>query len=124
RLMTAYSRDEHKLAAGHGALWNGGVFLYVPQNVDIEFPIQSLSFADDAGATFMPHILVVAQSNSRFSFLQQAASLLGRGEAGTVLHNSAVEVFAGPGAHVRYAAVHHMDESVVDIAYRRAVLEN
>jgi len=40
-----------------------------------------------------------------------------------LLHNSAVEIFAGPGAHVRYAAVHHMDASVVDIAYRRAMLE-
>jgi len=124
RLMTAYRRDEHKLAAVHGALWNGGVFLYVPKNVDIEFPIQSLSFVDDAGASFMPHILVVAESNSRFSFVQQAASLLSGDEQGTVLHNSAVEVFAGPGAHVRYAAVHHMDAGVVDVAYRRAVLDN
>lgn len=45
--MTAYTKDEHKLAAVHAALWNGGVFLYVPRNVTIEAPIQALLFADD-----------------------------------------------------------------------------
>jgi Fe-S cluster assembly protein SufD len=123
-LMTEYKKDEHKLAAVHAALWNGGVFLYVPRNVDIEFPIQALMFADDAEATFMPHILVVADSNSRVSFVEQAATLLNGVEDKTLLHNSAVEIFAKAGAHVRYAAVHHMDTGVVDVAYRRAVLAN
>lgn len=122
-LMTAYRRDEHKLAAVHGALWNGGVFLYVPRDVDIEFPVHALLFADDAEATFMPHILIVADSNSSVSFVEQTTSLL-EGKEGALLHNSAVEIFAKAGAHVRYAAVHHMDEQVVDVAYRRAVLEN
>ncbi|WP_276357513.1 Fe-S cluster assembly protein SufD [Cohnella caldifontis] len=123
-LMTAYKKDEHKLAAVHAALWNGGVFLYVPRNVDIEFPVQALLFADDADATFMPHVLIVADTNSRVSFVEQAAAELNAGEGRTLLHNAAVEIFAKSGAHVRYAAVHHMDAGVVDVSYRRAVLDN
>lgn len=122
-LMTAYAKDEHKLSAVHAALWNGGVFLYVPRNVDIEFPVQALLFADDAEATFMPHILIVADSNSRVAFVEQVASSVQDGASG-LLHNSAVEIFAKAGAHVRYAAVHHMDRGVTDIAYRRAELAN
>jgi Fe-S cluster assembly protein SufD len=121
--MTAYARDEHKLAAVHAALWSGGVFLYVPRNVTIDAPIQALLFADDSEATFMPHILVIAESNSRVSFVEQLASSLA-GASGTLLHNSAVEVFAKSGALVRYAAVHQMDNSAIDIAYRRAILDN
>ncbi|MFC5468454.1 Fe-S cluster assembly protein SufD [Cohnella suwonensis] len=121
--MTAYAKDEHKLSAVHGALWNGGVFLYVPKNVVIEEPIQALLFADDAEATFMPHVLVVAETNSRVSFVEQLASGLANA-TGTLLHNSAVEVFAKAGAVVQYAAVHQMDSSAIDIAYRRAVLDN
>jgi Fe-S cluster assembly protein SufD len=121
--MTAYARDEHKLAAVHAALWSGGVFLYVPRNVTIDAPIQALLFADDAEATFMPHILVIAESNSRVSFVEQLASSLADA-SGTLLHNSAVEVFAKSGALVRYAAVHQMDNSAIDIAYRRAILDN
>lgn len=123
-LMTAYGKDEHKLAALHAALWNGGVFLYVPKNVEIEVPIQALIFADDAAATFVPHILVVADTNSRVSFVEQAATALESGNASTLLLNGAVEIFSKAGAHVRYASVHHMDESVIDISYRRAILDN
>jgi Fe-S cluster assembly protein SufD len=122
-LMTAYGRDEHKLSALHAALWSGGVFLYVPRNVDVELPVQALLFVDDVTATFTPHILVIAESNSRISFVEHAASALTDREA-TLLHNSAVEVFVKPGAHVRYASVHHMDNNIIDIAYRRAILDN
>jgi len=121
--MTAYAKDEHKLAAVHAALWNGGVFLYVPKNVEISAPIQALLFADDAEATFMPHVLVVADTHSRVTFVEQVASALGE-TSSTLLHNSAVEVFAKAGATVQYAAVHQLDESAIDIAYRRAVLDN
>lgn len=121
--MTLYAKDEHKLAALHAALWNGGVFLYVPKNVVIEEPIQALLFADDAEATFMPHILVIADQHSQVAFVEQVATLVPQAES-TLLHNSAVEVFAKAGAQVRYASVHHMDASVVDIAYRRATLDN
>ncbi|MBB6733495.1 Fe-S cluster assembly protein SufD [Cohnella zeiphila] len=122
-LMTAYERGEHKLSAMHGALWNGGAFLYVPRGVEIEVPVQALLYADDAEATFAPHILVIADANSRVTVVETASSSLGETDA-TLLHNGAVEVFAKAGAQVRYAAVHHMDSKAIDISYRRAVLEN
>lgn len=123
-LMKAYGKDEHKLAALHAALWNGGVFLYVPRNVVVEEPVQALFFADDANATFVPHVLIVAEANSRVSFVEQAASALGESGESVLLSNGAVEVFAKDGAQVHYASVHHMDDNVIDISYRRAVLAN
>lgn len=121
-LMKAYEPGEHKLSAMHAALWNGGVFLYVPRNVEIESPIQAILYADDAEATFVPHVLVVADANSRVSFVESLTTELA-GSSSTLLHNGAVEVFAKAGAHVQYAAVHHMDSSAIDVSYRRAVLE-
>ncbi|WP_217594074.1 Fe-S cluster assembly protein SufD [Cohnella sp. GbtcB17] len=119
-LMTAYTPDEHKLAALHAALWNGGVFLYVPRGVELEEPVQALLFADDAEATFVPHVLIVAEANSRVTVVENAATAVG--EAAIVL-NGAVEVFAKAGSHVRYAAVHSLEKGAVDVSYRRAVLE-
>ncbi|RUS43570.1 Fe-S cluster assembly protein SufD [Cohnella sp. AR92] len=122
-LMTAYERDEHKLSALHGALWNGGMFLYVPRGVVIEKPVQAILFADDAEATFAPHILVVADANSQVTVVEHVSSDLGEGVSATLLHNAAVEIFAKPGAKVRYASVHHMDSTAIDVTYRRAILE-
>ncbi|THF83704.1 Fe-S cluster assembly protein SufD [Cohnella fermenti] len=122
-LMTAYERNEHKLSALHAALWNGGVFLYVPRGVVIEEPIQAILFADDAEATFVPHILVIADANSQATVVEHTFSALGDAPAATLLHNAAVEVFAKQGAQVRYASVHHMDSTAIDVTYRRAILE-
>lgn len=119
-LMTAYTPDEHKLAALHAALWNGGVFLYVPRGVEIEEPVQALLFADDAEATFVPHVLIVAEANSRVTVVENATTAVG--EAAIVL-NGAVEVFAKAGSQVRYAAVHSLESGAVDVSYRRAVLD-
>ncbi|MDG0813764.1 Fe-S cluster assembly protein SufD [Cohnella rhizosphaerae] len=119
-LMTAYTPDEHKLAALHAALWNGGVFLYVPRGVEIEEPVQALLFADDAEATFVPHVLIVAEANSRVTVVENASTAVG--DAALVL-NGAVEVFAKAGSQVRYAAVHSLERGAIDVSYRRAVLE-
>lgn len=113
--------DEHSLAALHAALWNGGVFLYVPKNVEIEVPLQAVLLTDDASATFAPHVLVVAEANSSVTYVDNYVS----GElSAPVFHNGVVEVFAKSGAKVRFASVHQLSVNVTDVSFRRAVLEN
>ncbi len=41
-MTDAVKVDEHKLTAYHAALMNGGVFLYVPKNVEVKEPIQAV----------------------------------------------------------------------------------
>lgn len=119
-LHTAIQPGEHALAALHAALWNGGVFLYVPKNVVIDSPLQAVLLTDDAEAAFTPHILVVADDNSSVTYVDNYVS--SKAEAG--LHNGAVEVFVGRGAKVRYATVHQFGTDTTDVTYRRAVVEN
>lgn len=120
-LMTAVKKDENRLTALHAALWNGGVFVYVPKNVEVEVPLQACFLADDAGATFAPHVLIVADSNSRVTYIDRYFSA---DMAEPFVHNGIVEVFVKPGAKVHYASVHHLGESATDLTYRRAVVEN
>ncbi|AIQ51785.1 Fe-S cluster assembly protein SufD [Paenibacillus sp. FSL R7-0331] len=119
-LHKAVLPGEHSIAALHAALWNGGVFLYVPKNVVIDTPLQAVLLTDDAEASFVPHILVVADTNSSVTYVDNYVS--DKAEAG--LHNGAVEVFVGAGAKVRYATVHQLGEDTTDVTYRRAVVEN
>lgn len=119
-LHMAVQPNEHSMAALHAALWNGGVFLYVPKNVVIDTPIQAVFLTDDAEAAFVPHILIVADTNSSVTYVDNYVS--DKEEAG--LHNGAVEVFVGAGAKVRYATVHQLGVDTTDVTYRRAVVEN
>ena len=119
-LHKAVKPDEHSLAALHAALWNGGVFIYVPKNVVVSTPLQAVFLTDDVEAAFVPHILIVADTNSSVTYVDNYVS--DKAEAG--LHNGAVEVFVGAGANVRYATVHQLGADTTDVTYRRAVVEN
>ncbi|RTE09315.1 Fe-S cluster assembly protein SufD [Paenibacillus whitsoniae] len=119
--MKAVEANENQVTATHAALWNGGVFIYVPKNVVIEAPLQALFIADDAEATFAPHILIVAEQFSSVSFVENFVSALG---GAPLVQNGVVEVFTKPGARVSYSSVHSMEESVTDLTYRRAILED
>ncbi|WP_223068494.1 Fe-S cluster assembly protein SufD [Paenibacillus caui] len=120
-LSSVIPAGENQLTALHHAIWNGGVFLYVPQGVEIEIPLQAVFLVDDADAVFAPHVLVVAESNSRVTYVDNYIS----GELNSPLvHNGAVEVIVKPGAKVQYATVHHLGSQITDLTYRRALVEN
>lgn len=113
--------DEHRISALHTALWNGGVFLYVPKNVEIEVPLQALFLATDGKATIAPHVLIVADTNSSVTYVDHYTSTP---QAGETLLNAVVEVYAHAGAKVRFASVHNAGASLTQFIYRRAHLEN
>jgi Fe-S cluster assembly protein SufD len=120
-LMQAVKKDENRITALHTALWSGGVFIYIPRNVKIEIPLQALFLTDDASASFAPHVLIVAEDNSSVTYVDNYFS----GESTQELvHNGIVEIFAKPGAHVRFASIHNLGDSVTDLSYRRAIIEN
>ncbi|QGQ97840.1 Fe-S cluster assembly protein SufD [Paenibacillus psychroresistens] len=118
--MQAVKQDESRISALHSAIWNGGIFIYVPKNVKVELPLQALFLSNDAQATFAPHILIVAEANSSVSFVDNWIST----EEGQRVANGVIEVFVKQGAKVRYASVHSLSEQVTDLTYRRAVVEN
>lgn len=110
----------HKLNALHYALWGGGVFLYVPKNVEVQVPIQALYWASEGDAGLFPHILLVAEESSSVTYVDNYISSPGENPA---LHVGIVEVFVGQNAKVRYASVRTLDERLTDFVFRRAVVE-
>ncbi|GKU80216.1 Fe-S cluster assembly protein SufD [Paenibacillus sp. L3-i20] len=122
-LFQAIKKDEDKLTALNAAIWNGGVFVYVPKNVEVELPLQAILYNDNAEATFAPHIVIVADTNSRVTYVDCVVtdkSVI----AGPFVQPSIVEVFVKPGALVRFGSVHSMSEAGVDMTIRRAIIED
>ncbi|MEW9698262.1 Fe-S cluster assembly protein SufD [Paenibacillus sp. SI8] len=119
--MKAVESNENQLTALHAALWNGGIFIYVPKNVQVDIPLQALFVADDAEATFAPHVLIVAESFSSVTYVDNFVSSL---SGASLVQNGIVEIFAKPGSKVSYASVHNFEDSVTDLTYRRAILDN
>ena len=58
-MKNAVKVDEHQLTALHAALLNGGVFIYVPKNVEIKRTNSSSILHDDAEANLFNHVLLL-----------------------------------------------------------------
>ncbi|CAM3446399.1 Fe-S cluster assembly protein SufD [Marinicrinis lubricantis] len=119
-LFTAVKSDEHKLSALHAAIWNGGVFLYVPKNVQIDIPLQAMFVHDEEQAAFSPHILIVADENSSVKYVDVVTSTE---TTSAQVHSGIAEVIVKPGAKVTFASIHHLSKEITDLSFRRAIVE-
>lgn len=110
--------DEHKLASLHAALLNGGVFVYVPKNVEIVEPIQVVFLHDDAQASLFNHTIVVADANSSVTYVENYLSTVPE-SAGLV--NIVSEVFAEDNARITYGAVDVLAKGGTTYVNRRGI---
>lgn len=110
--------DEHKLASLHAALLNGGLFVYVPKNVEVIEPIQVVFLHDDVQASLFNHTIVVADANSSVTYVENYLSTVS--EANGVV-NIIAEVFAEDNAQVTYGAVDVLAEGFTTYVNRRGI---
>ncbi|MDP9738585.1 UNVERIFIED_ORG: Fe-S cluster assembly protein SufD [Bacillus sp. B2I3] len=110
--------DEHRLTALHAALVNGGAFLYVPKNVEIKEPIQSVFLLDNPDTTLFNHVLIVAEDNSSVTYVENYFSTV---ESSEGVANIVTEVFANANAKVQYGAVDTLSKGFTTYVNRRGV---
>ncbi len=60
-----------KFAALHGAFWTGGVLVYVPRNVTVTLPMQSILTLHASGTTLAAHTLIVAEPGSSVTYIDE-----------------------------------------------------
>ncbi|MCQ6278992.1 Fe-S cluster assembly protein SufD [Bacillus sp. EB600] len=109
--------DEHRLAALHAALFNGGTFLYIPKNVEVKEPIQAVYVLDDEQTALFNHVIVVAEDNSSVTYVENYISTV---ESNSVV-NIITEVIAGPNAKVLYGAVDTLAKGITTYVNRRGI---
>lgn len=110
--------DEHKLTALHAAFLNGGAFLYVPKNVELTSPIQSVFIHDEKEANMFNHVLVVAEDNSSITYVENYISTV---DSAKGIFNIVTEVIAGTNAKVQYGAVDTLAKGTTAYVNRRGV---
>ncbi|TCP55681.1 Fe-S cluster assembly protein SufD [Tumebacillus sp. BK434] len=118
-LATLIPPSEHKWAAWQTAVWNAGLFLYVPKNIRLKVPLQAWWNRTKAGGTLHPRVLVVAEENSDVTLLTGDVSQLEE----AAFSVSITEVFAKAGARVRLASIGEHDAAMTRRTFARARVE-
>lgn len=109
-----------KFAALNGALWSGGVFVYVPRGVRVEQPIRVGRWLERAGVAVLPRTLLVADEGSQVALVESFASPDFDEPA---LSCGAVEVYARAGAGVQYVGLQRWGRGVRHVSTQRTIAE-
>ena len=121
--MSAVKYDEDKLAAYHTAYFNSGAVLYVPDNVEIDQPIEGIFYQDsESDVPFNKHILIIAGKHSKVNYLERLETY-GEG-AVPATANITVEVIAQAGAQIKFSAIDRLGQNVTAYISRRGNLDN
>ena len=121
--MFAVKYDEDKLAAYHTAYFNSGAVLYVPDNVEIDQPIEGIFYQDsESDVPFNKHILIIAGKHSKVNYLERLETY-GEGSVPATA-NITVEVIAQAGAQIKFSAIDRLGENVTAYISRRGKLDN
>jgi Fe-S cluster assembly protein SufD len=111
--------DFNKFTAMNVALWHGGTFVYVPRNVRVFRPLQSLVAYDAQGGSGFHHTLIIAERGSHVSIIQDRVSQ----EQQPEVNVEVVEIYAEEGAWVRYVSLQHWGDQRFSMGVYNAELQ-
>jgi Fe-S cluster assembly protein SufD len=118
RLHGAVPFDRTKFTALHAAFRTGGTFVHVPRGAKVELPLQTLTYVDRDGLAVFPHTVLVAEEGAEVTYIDRFVSP----DLGRVFSNAVVEIYAGPGARVRYVSLQEWGSGVTHLSVQRAVV--
>ncbi len=118
--MKLVTPKDHKFAALHGAVWSGGSFVYVPEGVQVDFPLQSYFRLNAPGAGQFEHTLIIVEKNANLHFIEGCSAP----KYDVVnLHAGCVELNVKEGARLRYSTIENWSRNMYNLNTKRAVVD-
>lgn len=120
---TALKFDKDKLSAYHTAYFNSGSVLYVPDNVEIDLPLEGIFLQDStSNVPLNKHVLIIAGRHAKVNYLERFETIGDSDVKATA--NIAVEVLAQAGSQVKFAAIDRLGNNITTYISRRGRLDN
>lgn len=120
---TALKFDEDKLSAYHTAYFNSGAVLYVPDNVEIDLPLEGIFLQDStSNVPLNKHVLIIAGRHAKVNYLERFETVGDSNVKATA--NIAVEVLAQAGSQVKFAVIDRLGNNITTYISRRGRLDN
>ncbi|MGI9616845.1 MAG: Fe-S cluster assembly protein SufB [Acidimicrobiales bacterium] len=112
--------DDNKFAALNTAIWSGGSFVYVPQGVDVEMPLQAHSRINAENMGQFERTLIIADEGSKVHYIEGCSAPVYTSDS---LHSAVVEIVVKPNASVTYTTIQNWSSNVFNLVTKRALVE-
>jgi len=112
--------EDGKFAALASALAQNGVLLYIPKNVQVEYPLHSVLWGPGGELAHFSHLIVFVDDGASVTYVHEAAS---PNETGHALHAGVVELHVGENANLRFVELQSWGRHVWNFSHERARVE-
>lgn len=109
--------EDGKFAALASALAQNGVLLYVPKNVQVDYPLHSVLWGPGSDLAHFSHLVVYVEDGASVTYVHEAAS---PDEVGHAMHAGVVEIYVGKDANLRFVELQSWGRHVWNFSHERA----
>jgi Fe-S cluster assembly protein SufB len=109
--------NDNKFASLNSAVWSGGSFVYVPEGVHVEIPLQAYFRINAENMGQFERTLIIAEPGSYVHYVEGCSAPIYTSDS---LHSAVVEIIAKPGARVRYTTIQNWSANVYNLVTKRA----
>lgn len=110
--------NDNKFAALNSAVWSGGSFVYVPDGVHIDMPIQAYFRINADSMGQFERTLIIADPGSFVHYVEGCSAPVYRSNS---LHSAVVELVALKNSHIRYTTIQNWSQNVYNLVTKRAI---
>ena len=110
---------DNKFAALNSAVWSGGSFIYVPEGVKVEVPLQAYFRINARNVGQFERTLIIAEPGSFVHYVEGCTAPQYSTDS---LHSAVVEIIVKPGARVRYTTIQNWSHNVYNLVTKRAAV--
>jgi Fe-S cluster assembly protein SufB len=115
---TVVPPEDNKLAALNSAVWSGGSFVYVPEGVKVDIPLQAYFRINAEKAGQFERTLIICEPGSYVHYVEGCTAPVYTTNS---LHSAVVEIIVKEGARCRYTTIQNWSKNVYNLVTKRAV---
>jgi Fe-S cluster assembly protein SufB len=114
---TVVPPSDNKFASLNSAVWSGGSFVYVPEGVHVEIPLQAYFRINTRNMGQFERTLIIAEPGSYVHYVEGCTAPTYTSDS---LHSAVVEIKVMRGARVRYTTIQNWSKNVYNLVTKRA----
>ncbi len=111
---------DNKFSALNSAFWSGGSFVYVPEGVNVEIPLQAYFRINAQSLGQFERTIIIAEPGSNVHYIEGCTAPQYTMAA---LHTGVIEIFVKEGARARYTTIQNWSRNVYNLVTQRAIVE-
>src|SRR5580658_8734457 len=112
--------NDNKFAALNSAVWSGGSFIYVPEGVKVEMPLQAYFRINAENMGQFERTLIIADKGSEVHYIEGCSAPVYSTDS---LHYAVVELVALEGSRITYTTIQNWSTNVYNLVTKRARAE-